>query len=134
VAGQYDATITQLAPVGSPAEAVSLSNLGAKDVFDALVTVEIGAAISNIAPNFELRVGVQNLSTLSVVGSGTLAAVRTTPAAPGRASAPRHHEPSGWRAVGNKGEVLKLLASYFLIAAGVSDESIPFSECFIVNN
>jgi hypothetical protein len=132
MAGQYDATITQLAPVVATTGTVTLAAIGKNSPFDALASVEIGAGLNGLSERHELKVSVQNLSKVALKASGALTPTsRTAANAPYSAGlrVPLPAPAGGW---GDPGDVLQLVASYIVHAGANTDYSSAFSVPLVV--
>jgi hypothetical protein len=125
----FDASIKLLYPVDLN-QFFTIDDVAAGDSFDVIANVEIGQDLNQNVDNFDLRVGIVNLTQSSSVAiandSGALAPA-PTPFLDER----RVNIPAGWSA--NPGDVLQAVASYKVTAGANTDVSSAVSQTFVVS-
>ena len=100
------------------------------DSFDVIANVEIGQDLNQSVDNFDLRVGIVNLTqsnSVAVVNDAGALAPAATPFLDER----RVNIPAGWSA--NAGDVLQAVASYKVTAGVNTDFSTAVSQTFVVS-
>jgi hypothetical protein len=98
--------------------------------FDVIANVEIGQDLNQSVDNFNLRIGVVNLTQPQSVASLNDAGALTPAAAPFLAER-RVNVPAGWNA--QVGDVLQVVASYKVTAGVNVDFSTATSTTFVVS-
>lgn len=124
-----DASIKLLYPVDLN-QFFTIDDVASGDSFDVIANLEIGQDLNQSVDNFDLRVGIVNLTQSSSVAivndAGALA-----PAAAPFFDERRVNIPAGWSA--NSGDVLQAVASYKVTAGVNTDFSTAVSQTFVVS-
>ena len=125
----FDANIKLLYPVDL-GTFFTIDDVASGTSFDVIANVEIGEDLNENVDNFDLRVGVVNLtqaqSVATVDDSGAL-----TPADAPFLDERRVNIPAGWTA--QVGDVLQVVASYKVTAGANNDFSTASSVTFVVS-
>jgi len=124
-----DASIKLLYPVDLN-QFFTVDDVASGDSFDVIANVEIGQDLNQSVDNFDLRVGIVNLTqsnSVAVVNDAGALAPAATPFLDER----RVNIPAGWSA--NAGDVLQAVASYKVTAGVNTDFSTAVSQTFVVS-
>jgi hypothetical protein len=124
-----DASIKLLYPVDLN-QFFTIDDVASGDSFDVIANVEIGQDLNQSVDNFDLRVGIVNLTqsnSVAVVNDAGASAPAATPFLDER----RVNIPAGWSA--NAGDVLQAVASYKVTAGVNTDFSTAVSQTFVVS-
>lgn len=124
-----DASIKLLYPVDLN-QFFTIDDVASGDSFDVIANVEIGQDLNQSVDNFDLRVGIVNLtqsSSVAVVNDAGALSPAATPFLDER----RVNIPAGWSA--NTRDVLQAVASYKVTAGVNTDFSTATSQTFVVS-
>ena len=127
----FDASIKLLYAVDAGGAFFTIDDVANGDEFVIVANVEIGQDLNQNVDNFDLRVGIRNL-TQSVTVATVNDAGTLTPAATPFLDERRVTIPAGWGPAA-VGDVLQAVAGYIVTAGANKDFSTAESQTFVVS-